>query len=296
MFDTPAHSRCANRVRTPHSRLCPNLRTLFAERWESVDHHVPLSMRADSRSVTGNCRQWNEDRCVADVDHGVFLVVDGVGGHRGGQEASEVVAGVLSQWLSNTVRCAWRDGDIIGSAIVDAVEAAREEMIEQAEKRPDFRRMAATMALGLVVEDTLYVAHAGDCRAYLLHRSRLQRLTKDQTFVQSAIDAGLLTEETARDHAWCHVVTNTVGVKPLDQPIEVDELHLSPGDRVLLCSDGLTDVVTDERLRELLMSFEDSGEAVDALVDEALKNDSKDNVTCVVVDMLTAETSDEACP
>ena len=174
--------------------------------------------------------------------------------------------------------------------MTDAVEAARREMIEIADTNPDFARMAATMAFAVNIDRMLYVTHVGDCRAYLLHRGRLRRLTSDQTFVQAAINAGVLTEETARSHAWRHVVTNTVGVKPLDERIEVSEIRLCPGDRLLLCSDGLTDVVADDELQQLLAFQKGSPQAAaNALIDLALEHDSHDNVTCVVFDVVELE-------
>jgi protein phosphatase len=262
---------------------------LLASRRENWLDCESLAIRAGSRSVTGMYRTRNEDRCVADADRGVFLVVDGVGGHGGGAEASEIVARVLPSWLSQTARCAGREVDIIESATTDAVEAARREMIEIADTNFDFARMAATMAFAVIVDRMLYVTHVGDCRAYLLHRGRLQRLTSDQTFVQAAINAGMLTEETARNHAWRHVVTNTVGVIPLDERIEVNEIRLGPCDRLLLCSDGLTNVVADHELQQHLASKGSPQAAANTLIDLALEHDSHDNVTCVVVDVAEVE-------
>ncbi len=292
MFATPAHAQRKTRLDSSHF---PVVKTWVSERWEHLASHEPIAIRAGAKSVTGLYRKRNEDRCAADAEHGVFLVADGVGGHVGGAEASETLTRVLTQWLAGTAKCAWQDIDIIESAMADAVEAARTEMIQLADNNLELRRMGATLALAVVVDRTLCVTHVGDCRAYLLHDGGLRRLTKDQTFVQAAIDAGLLNEETAHAHPWRHVITNVIGVKPLDEPIEVDEFRLSPGDRLLLCSDGLTDVVSDQRLQELLTEYDDVNDAADALIHEALDSDSKDNVTCVVVDAYNVETSDVSC-
>ena len=154
---------------------------------------------------------------------------------------------------------------------------------------------SATLALAAILDRTLFLTHVGDCRVYLLHRGKLRRLTADQTFIQAALEAGMLTAQGARHHPWRHVVTNTVGIKPLDQPIEVEQFRLASGDRLLLCSDGLTDVVSDPQLRELLMGFDEVDDVADALLDAALEGDSKDNVTCVVVDVCDVETNDELC-
>jgi protein phosphatase len=252
-------------------------------------------MQAGARSETGNYRRRNEDRCVTDSDCGIFLVADGVGGHAGGAEASEAIGRILPAWLRRTLRCGWCDGDIIQCAVEDAVEAARQEMMRVAQADPELGQMSSTLAFAVILDRTLFLTHVGDCRAYLLHRGKLRRLTADQTFVQAAIEAGVLKSDAAHSHPWRHVVTNTIGIKPLDQPIEVEEFRLSSGDRLLLCSDGLTDGVSDHRLRELLMGFDDVHDVADALVDEALACGSKDNVTCVVVDVCNIETNDNVC-
>jgi protein phosphatase len=261
-------------------------------RWDLLTVKSP-KIRAGWRSVTGNYRPRNEDCCVADVAGGVFLVVDGVGGHAGGAEASEILASTVPAWLRQTFKCAFRDLDIVESAITDAVEAARQQMLDLADFNPELRHMAATMALAVLDDQKLFVTRVGDCRAYRLQGGRLQRLTSDQTFVQAAVAAGLLTEETARNHRWRHAVTNTVGVKPLDEPIEVAEFDVREGDRLLLCSDGLTDVVSDNELRYQLALPGHPQAAADALIQLALDHGSHDNVTCVVVDLAVPDTLEE---
>jgi len=233
----------------------------------------------------GNYRHHNEDRCVTDAKRGVFLVVDGVGGQVGGEEASEIIARVVPDWIGRAAAC-WRDRDLIQAAVDDSIEASRQEMIELADRLPSYRKMSATLALVVVADGVLYATHVGDCRVYLLRRGQLRQLTKDQTFVQAAIDGGLLTPERARSHMWRHVVTNTVGVDPLDEPAEVHEWLVMPGDRLLLCSDGLTDDVADSQLKQLLSWPSGPQHVADALVDLALEHGSRDNVTCVVVDVV----------
>lgn len=289
MIAPPARSCRVDRRTDPTPGGISLLKTLFAERWKGTVRNEPFTLRAGSRSVTGLYRDRNEDRCLADVKRGLFLVTDGVGGHWGGEEASEIVVRVLPEWLAKTMKCSWCDVDIIESAVADAVEAARNKMIAAADIDPDLGKMAATMAFAVVGDRTLYVTRVGDCRAYMLHHGRLQRLTTDQTFVQAAINAGVLTDDAAHGHPWRHVVTNTMGVKPLDEAIEVDEFHLSAGDRLLLCSDGLTDVVTDDEIEQFLALGCSPQAIASALVDAALEHDSHDNVTCVVVDLAKTE-------
>ncbi len=295
MIATPARSRhFAHDHSSSHSRLVPHFKALLAEGWRSFVGQRAIEIRMGSCSVTGPIRKRNEDRCVADIDNGLCLVADGVGGHDGGAEASAILARIVPNWLVGTTRCGWCDGDIIESALADAVECARQTMIDVAESKPDFRQMGATMAFTACVDNTLYVSRVGDCRVYLLRRGSLYRLTNDQSFVQAAIDAGVLTEETAATHPLRHLVTNTVGVKPLDEAITVDEFDVLAGDRVLLCSDGLTDVVGDNELADLLTMGLSPQETADALIATALGNHARDNITCVVADLCNCEAADKS--
>lgn len=252
------------------------------------------SLRAAAQSVQGNYRSSNQDRCMADVDHGVFMVADGVGGHPGGAEATEILVRAVAPKVAEISQTVGFDVPSIQTITGNAIQTARREMVELAGFAPDYRQMGATVALAFVVEGRLCISHVGDCRVYLLHDDTLTQLTVDQTFVQVAIDAGMLTPEQARQHPWRHIVTNAVGVKPLDQLPDLTIIDLAPGDRVLLCSDGLTGVVDDQRLRDLLLVGDSPQMTVASLIEEALKNDSHDNVTCVVFDIATVDEEAEA--
>ncbi|MCA9141819.1 MAG: serine/threonine-protein phosphatase [Planctomycetales bacterium] len=247
------------------------------------------SVRTGAKSVRGNYRMSNQDRCMADCGHAVFMVADGVGGHYGGEQAAETVIRTVAPPIAAIGSSIGFDLPNIQTIVGNAIQTARREMVELAGYEPDYRKMGATMALAFVVEGRLCVSHVGDCRVYLLHGQKLTQLTVDQTFVQVAIDAGMLTADEARNHPWRHIVTNVVGVKPLDQSPDLTVVDLSPGDRVLLCSDGLTGVVDDSRLCELLLDEAEPQAVVSRLIDEALANDSRDNVTCVVFDVAVAD-------
>jgi protein phosphatase len=247
------------------------------------------SVRAGAKSVRGNYRPANEDRCIADVEHGVFIVADGIGGHQGGAEAADILIHAVAPKIAQIGLTTGYDIPTIQTITGNAIQAARREMVAVAGHVPKYRQMGATVALAFVVEGHLCVSHIGDCRVYLLHDRTLTQLTVDQTFVQVAIDAGMLTPEQAREHPWRHIVTNAVGVKPLDQPPDLTLVDLAPGDRVLLCSDGLTGAVDDRRIRELLLLRDDPQTTVATLIEEALENDSHDNVTCVAFDIALAD-------
>jgi protein phosphatase len=128
----------------------------------------------------------------------------------------------------------------------------------------------------------LQIVHVGDSRAYLLREDRLHRLTRDHTYVQLLIDSGQLSKEDAADFSGRHILVNALGGANEDVEVDVDQLELANGDRVLLCSDGLTDLVDDDEIRGVLVESRESKEACRCLLDLALERGGKDNITVVV--------------
>ena len=128
----------------------------------------------------------------------------------------------------------------------------------------------------------LQIVHVGDSRAYLLREAGLHRLTRDHTYVQLLVDSGHLSKEEAADFGARHVLVNALGGSSEDLEVDVDQLELTSGDRLLLCSDGLTDLVDDEAIRQVLVECRESAEACRRLVDLALARGGRDNVTVVV--------------
>jgi protein phosphatase len=177
-------------------------------------------------------------------------------------------------------------------AASEAIQVAREEIRRFAHTHPGYESMGATLTLAVAAEDTMYLVNVGDCRAYRLRGEKLSQLTTDQTFVQSMIKSGQLSKDEAKTHPWRHVVLNAVGVKQMDEPIEISTTPLVEGDRLLLATDGLTDVVDDQTLEKILARRVAPQEVAEELVHRALENDSKDNVSCIVADIVTREPQD----
>lgn len=242
-----------------------------------------LGLRAGVCSVTGNYRQINEDRCFADDAKNLLLIVDGMGGHRGGADASRIIVETIPHVLESS-SIDQLGPDAIREFATEAIHASRDEIVRFASTRPGFESMGATLVLAVGIDDQLYVASVGDCRAYRLRGNELTRLTRDQTFVQQMVQSGQLSLDEAKAHPWRHVVLNAVGVRALEGPIEVTAVSLVEGDRLLLATDGLTDVLDDESLRQLLSQKAEPQAIAEELVQRALKSDSKDNVSCIVAD------------
>jgi len=158
----------------------------------------------------------------------------------------------------------------------------QEVLHDKAQSDPKLSGMGTTMTLALSLEANLIVCHTGDSRAYLLREGELHLLTRDQTMVQSLVDAGAIRPEEARRHPMRHVLTGVITTKSGQIPVELHHVPLVDGDRVLLCTDGLTDMLGDAEIAQVLGADTPASETCRALVDRALEAGGKDNVTAVV--------------
>ena len=164
-----------------------------------------------------------------------------------------------------------------------ALAQANDTLIHEANRRPELHGMATTLTLAYFLRRELFVAHVGDSRCYLLRNNMLYRLTRDHTLVAEMVRRGMLKPEEAARHAYRHVVTNVVGGTDPGVQVEMHKLALEPGDRLLLCSDGLTEMTPEAEILDLLLSDgRDLAAVCDRLVRRANEKGGKDNVTVVV--------------
>lgn len=265
-----------------------------------------LQCRVDAASDPGRVRERNEDQfLVAELRssldvvrsslgaprsyrsrHGatLFAVADGMGGQARGKEASDLALTTVEQQLLDAIG----DLEIFShpsppDLLAQCFTAADAMVIQESEQDLTARGMGTTMTLALLVRARLYFAHAGDCRMYLLRGGGLTRLTRDHTLTSEMVGHGLLTETEAKRHPLRHIVTNYVGGGKLGVTPDLGSIDVLPRDRVLLATDGLTDMVSDGTLRALLSEHDAPGDAARALVAEALAAGGKDNVTALVV-------------
>lgn len=233
------------------------------------------NFQAAGTTDQGRVRSRNEDAYY--VGTWVFAVADGLGGHPAGDVASATALEPLGELD--------RDGDTdeVSDALTTAVETAHERVRAAAAGDPANAGMGTTLTAVALTGGTLTLAHVGDSRCYLLRGGELMQLSVDHTPVQLAVDAGQLDHDTARDHPERHVLAQAVG---LDDGIQVDTrggTELQPGDRVLLCSDGLTEMLPDARIAELLGADGDVETLVCSLTAAAVEAGGVDNVTTVVL-------------
>ncbi|WKZ81929.1 MAG: protein phosphatase 2C domain-containing protein [Acidimicrobiia bacterium] len=240
---------------------------------------APLRFRWATRTDTGLVRDQNEDAVFPDpgtageAEHLVAAVADGMGGHAGGEIASAAAIEAVAT--------------VSGPATI-RVNAANLAVQEAAAQRPRLSGMGTTLTLAIFDGDgTVEVGHVGDSRAYLLHDGSLTRITADHSFVAEMMAAGRMTQAEAEAHPYRSVLTRAVG---LEHTVEVDvfEHELAAGDRVLICSDGVTALLEDEEILRILTEHDDPEGAADALVAAANAAGGIDNVTVAVVDATPA--------
>jgi protein phosphatase len=238
-------------------------------------HGMGLTLRAVALSDRGPARENNEDAAFAGP--ALIAVADGMGGPPAGEVASEIAIRVMSELDPGTSRSpleTLRDGlDKANRQIRDTVEAQRE-----------LDGMGTTFTAMLLAGDRLALVHVGDSRAYLLRDGGLTQLTTDDTFVQRLVLQGAITAAEARRHPQRSLVTQAVQGTAVNPATTV--IRPRPGDRFLLCSDGLSDVVDDATIAEILRGCEDLAGCAQQLIDAALRNGGRDNITTVVADVV----------
>jgi protein phosphatase len=239
-----------------------------------------LSLAYAARTDTGPVREHNEDAVFASPR--LVAVADGVGGEAAGEVASRV--GIEALALAEKSRL---DGSV-EEALAGAVAEGNATIAFIAAVRPATAGMATTVVAVALDDAGWTVANIGDSRAYLLRDGELMRLTRDDSLVQHLVDAGMVDEDEARDHPQRNVVTGVLDGDPQRRP-RIERHRAHAGDRVLVCSDGLSDVVDDEAIAGAL-AIADRDAAADALLTLALDAAARDNVSVVVADALPAAT------
>lgn len=251
-----------------------------------------------SRTDPGKKRNHNEDALLALPDLGIFVVADGVGGRACGEVASAIcvdafrdASAMLTQRLA-----AFEDASSIDTR--NAVLTAMDEVLQTASRRiyetaeAEGRAGMTTTVVSVVVgRATAFLAHVGDSRAYLVREGELRQLTEDHSMVNELVRTGKMTYEEARASRHRHVITRAVGLYPTVQP-SLAAVDLLPGDRIVLCSDGLSDVVAPEIILEEGGRRDLEG-AVDTLLQTALDRGGPDNITVIVIDPDRSERTDE---
>jgi serine/threonine protein phosphatase PrpC len=243
-----------------------------------------LTYRFASAVDPGRLRANNEDAVVLDEGSGLAVLADGMGGYKAGEVASSMathlVHGELSRWLAEDG--AGASDAQLRRAMERAVDGANRQIFNAANLNPDYQGMGTTLVCAAFRDAAVMIGHVGDSRAYRLRQGRLARLTRDHSLLQEQIDAGLITAQEASVSTMKNLVTRAVGVE--DTVLLETHLHaLEPGDRVLLCSDGLSDMLPEPVVEQLLRADVEPEEMCRQLVVAANDAGGRDNISVVVV-------------
>ena len=237
-------------------------------------------MRYASLSEKGQVRDNNEDSCFCDGR--VFVVADGMGGHRGGEVASSTAIETFLRFEKD------HRGLDPQNRIREGILAANLELYEQAQSDPRLEGMGTTFTCALLGEE-VYLGHVGDSRAYLWREGKLTLLTRDHSLVERMVREGYITRSEARNHPQRNIILRALGVSD-DLEVDLDSFAALPQDRLLLCSDGLTGTLKDEDINHIITGVVEPDECCRHLVDAANDRGGFDNITVVLIDFEGGET------
>jgi PPM family protein phosphatase len=239
----------------------------------------------------GLVRSVNQDSYHIDPDGRFFVVADGMGGHAGGQEASRIAIQTVQGYLKEH----WTDSESSKVLLVEALKESNDAILKDQLNNPDRGDMGTTVVAALFrpepangdgedSEEVAWAAHIGDSRLYRMRDGELEQITEDHTWVARALKAGELNAEQARTHPWRHVLSQCLGREDLQQ-MDVHPFDMKAGDRLLLCSDGLTEELSDDLIALHLKSIRENEKAVQSLVTAAKEKGGRDNITVVLVSL-----------
>ena len=243
-------------------------------------------MRIYSATDVGQKRKMNQDYVFASEGPvgnlpNLFTVADGMGGHNAGDYASSHAVRILVDEIRE-------DADYNPVKVIrHAIEAANTEIRNRAQEDENLRGMGTTMVVATIVDQYAYVANVGDSRLYVI-QDGIHQITRDHSLVQEMVRMGEITAEEARNHPDKNIITRAVGVLP-EVTADFFEISLKPGDEILMCSDGLTNMIEDDEIRHIVLGQRDIVEKAEKLIETANRNGGKDNITVVLIEPFSDE-------
>lgn len=274
----------------------------------ALDQSANIAVRAFGATDGGRVRQRNEDHFLVaslvktleiaqtslirpDAERSgerghIFVVADGVGGQVAGERASALAIDSIEHFVLDTFKWFFqsqgREEDELLADFQAAIQRAHTRVADEGDQHAELAGMATTLTLAYSLRNDLFVAHVGDSRCYLMQQGAFKRVTHDHTIVEELIRSGKITPEMAANHRLRHVVTNAVGGGFRSVSVEVHKRRVAAGDTLLLCTDGLTEMLNDTEIKQTLEEFAEPQEACEALIARANEAGGRDNVTAIV--------------
>ena len=251
---------------------------------------MSLTLAVGKCTLLGNYRENNEDS-IEDKqypDLAVYLVADGMGGQAAGEIASKKATEVVPKELRNSVKAGVSE-DQVKTAVRKAIVQANEQIIAMGQLDREMKNMGTTVVVAVFRKgNELFVAGVGDSRAYLVRDKKIEQLTVDHSLAQALVEAKTISPAEAREHRFKNVLWKYLGSREVGEGPEVKAVPLQAGDRFLLCTDGLSGVVADEKLLEFILGQTDMQVCAEKICDLALESGSKDNVSVVMIEAVAA--------
>ncbi len=231
-------------------------------------------IKSNAYSITGTKHETNQDSYLeyADSIINIYAVADGMGGHAAGDVASGIVVDTLKNHLAATDK----------KAVIAAVNTANERIIERAKEKPEYDGMGSTIAMLCLDKNRAIIAHIGDSKVFVIKDKKIVFTTKDHSYVQNLVDSGEITEEEALNHKMKNIITKAVGVS-IDITPDISKLNLSDGTCIVICSDGVSNVVDSKKMCDIVYKNKDNASSAKELCKTALSLGSTDDITAVVV-------------
>jgi len=241
-------------------------------------------MKFAAYSDIGKVRKENEDSFYIpnpDDEIKLFLVADGIGGQNHGKFASMMtIEEIIKFFIKN-----YDNYDNYSSLITEAIKYANNSVLDLANSRAEFTGMGTTLVSALINDNTLFLSNAGDSRCYIIRKGIISQLTVDNSYVQYLLEQGAISTEEAHTHPQRNLITKAVGLEK-DIDVEIDCIKLYPEDILLLCTDGLTTMLSDEEILHIILKKKGNIEqATDELIKQAKDNGGNDNITAILVEV-----------
>lgn len=239
-------------------------------------------MIAAAITDVGKVREINEDNyCIDENQVGLYMVADGMGGHKSGEVASSIAINIIKEHITHYLTEEFQEQSVKG-VIFEAFNRANKEIYNRSKEDFDCEGMGTTVTMALIIDKRVYIGHIGDSRAYLLREEVLQQITEDHSLVAELVRNGSITEREAMRHPQKNIITRSLGT---DENLKVDifSMDLNKGDILILCTDGLTNFVDKEELKKAVLEEDDCFESCSTLVSLANQRGGYDNITVLIV-------------
>ena len=241
-------------------------------------------MKIYAKTDIGKARETNQDSYYIeegeDSDFQVYILADGMGGYTGGEIASSLAVNSVKTYINNNLKKIECKGETIKQCIKEAIEYANMMVNEKANEDENICEMGTTLDVAIIYDNRIYIGHVGDSRVYRIRKNIIRRLTTDHSYVEKLLRDGSITKEEAMNHPKKHMLIKVIGSNTFAEP-DIIEKKIIEGDTILMCSDGLSNMLSEEEILQMIQEEEQN--IAEALVEKANEMGGHDNITVIVI-------------